>query len=78
MGEADTLGDFLQFCAKHYRSEKCAVILWDHGADPLKVACFDEYAGFDALTLDELEQALAIGVKAIAGKKTISSDLTPA
>ena len=69
MGEADALGDFLQFCASHYRAGKCAVILWDHGAGPLKGACFDEYAGFDALTLDELEQALAAGVKARGGKK---------
>ena len=68
MGEASTLADFLNYCSKEYPAEHTAIILWDHGGGPLKGACYDETQKFDALTLAELDDALAKGVEGRGGK----------
>lgn len=67
MGESDTLADFLTFVQKDYPADHTAVVLWNHGGGPLVGACFDEEAGFDALTLPELDDAFATGVEARGG-----------
>ena len=68
MGEADTLADFLMFCEEEYPADHTAVVLWDHGGGPLRGVCFDEEDSFNALTLDELADALGRGVSARDGR----------
>lgn len=67
MGSADTLADFLTYCAGEYPADHTAVVFWDHGGGPTKGVCFDEKAGYDALTLSELDEALAAGRAAQGG-----------
>ena len=59
MGEAETLKAFLCRGAEIASAARTSLILWDHGADPLSGVCFDERAGQDSLSLDELTAALA-------------------
>ncbi|MBR2765652.1 MAG: hypothetical protein IKE03_06700 [Blautia sp.] len=68
MGESETLADFLDFSQREYPAEHTAVVFWDHGGGPLKGVCFDETASFDALSLDELGEAIAKGVEARGGQ----------
>ena len=68
MGRSATLAGFLKFVEQEYPADHTAVVLWDHGGGPLKGACFDEVDGFDALTLPELDEAFAAGVKARGGR----------
>ena len=69
MGEAETLAEFLRFCAERYPADRTAVVLWNHGGGPLRGACFDEQNGFDALSLAELDAAFAAGREARDGKR---------
>jgi hypothetical protein len=68
MGAEGTLADFLQFVQESHPASHTAVVLWDHGGGPLVGACFDETSDFDALTLPELNEAFAVGVKARGGQ----------
>lgn len=67
MGDTSTLADFLSFCSQEYPADHMAVVLWNHGGGPLKGACYDETHRFDALTLSELDEALALGVQSRGG-----------
>ena len=59
MGDAAVLEGFLTESVRLFPAERYALILWDHGGGPLNGVCFDERAGQDSLTLDELADALA-------------------
>lgn len=59
MGAAETLADFLDYCASEYPAEKTALILWDHGGGALGEVCYDENFRMDCLTAQELDEALA-------------------
>lgn len=68
MGQTATLADFLTFCETKYPAEHTMVVLWDHGGGPLRGACYDEVYGFDALTFDELDEALSAGIAGRGGE----------
>lgn len=68
LGSASTLVDFLSMCAQNYQSDHTAVVLWDHGGGPLKGVCLDAQHDNDTLTLPEISEALAQGVRAQNGK----------
>jgi hypothetical protein len=57
-GESQTLADFVSFGLQSYPSEHTALILWNHGGGTLKGVCLDENFSYDALTLNELDDAL--------------------
>ena len=59
MGDDETLLSFLTFAKENYESEKMSLILWDHGSGSIGGICFDENYSRDALTLHELNRALA-------------------
>lgn len=60
MGDADTLAWFLQTCMEHSRTERYALVLWDHGGGPLGSVCLDEMNDLDGLTIAELTEALEL------------------
>lgn len=62
MGRADTLSGFLRWGMAQAPARRYALILWDHGGGPVYGACYDERHNDDALTLNELRQALAAGL----------------
>lgn len=57
MGEADTLSDFLSFCAENYPAERTMALFWNHGGGSVAGAEFDANYQFDSLTLDEFREA---------------------
>lgn len=59
MGDGSTLAAFLKWAADKYPAEQNGLILWDHGGGSLDGVCYDELYGNDALTLCELDTALA-------------------
>jgi len=59
MGKARTLADFLCYGIHNYPADKYAVILWDHGSGSIGGVAFDEQYRYDALTLDELQEAFS-------------------
>ncbi len=64
MTDGDTLTDFITYCADEYPADRYMLILWDHGAGAVDGWGYDEYNYYDALTIDELGEALhASGVK---------------
>lgn len=56
-GDAQTLADFLGFCAENYPADHTMVSFWNHGGGSVSGAAFDELHNFDSLTLDEMYQA---------------------
>ena len=60
MGDADTLAWFLQTCMEHSKTERYALVLWDHGGGPLGSVCLDEMNDLDGLTIAELTEALEL------------------
>ena len=58
MGDARTLSRFLTESAERYPADRYALILWDHGGGPLGGVCLDETADMDALSLEEIAEAL--------------------
>ena len=60
MGDADTLGDFLNYCNEEFPADKRAVVLWNHGGGSVAGIAFDELFGGDSLTLGEVNHALDV------------------
>lgn len=58
MGEAETLSDFIAYCAENYPAKRNMLILWDHGLGSLEGFGHDEYYPEDSLTLDEMQSAI--------------------
>ena len=58
MTDGDTLSDFITFCAENYPADRNMLILWDHGAGAVDGWGYDEFNYSDALTIDELGEAL--------------------
>jgi len=58
MTDGETLTDFINFCADEYPANRYMLILWDHGAGAVDGWGYDEYNSYDALTIDELGEAL--------------------
>ncbi len=63
MGDSSTLSDFLTWGVKNYPADHMGLILWDHGGGSITGVCFDERHRNDALTLRELDSALATTYK---------------
>lgn len=59
MGEADTLTFFLDYAYKLNPEDRFELILWDHGNGPVMGYGNDRLHAGDALTLPELQSALA-------------------
>ena len=59
MGDAETLSFLLHYGVKNRPAARYALILWDHGGGPMEGVCFDERYRMDALSLKEMEKALA-------------------
>ena len=60
MGEADTLGGFLQWGVENYPADKYMCLLWNHGGGSVTGVCFDELYSYDSLDLDELALGLSM------------------
>lgn len=60
MGDAKTLGDFLNWGVKNYPADKYMTVLWNHGGGSLSGVEFDELYNNDSLSLKELAQGLSI------------------
>lgn len=61
MVEPDTLGTFIQFCAKNFPADRNILILWDHGGGSITGYGYDEQYPNASMTLDEIDQALSSG-----------------
>jgi len=59
MGDPTTLSDFISFCFQYYPAENYMLNLWDHGGG-IDGICWDETDGYDYLTIDELQSAIAL------------------
>jgi len=59
MGDWATLADFICWGVDLYPADNYALILWDHGGGWDGAVCWDDTSWGDALTLDEVEQALS-------------------
>ncbi len=57
MGDAETLGEFLEFARDNYPADKRGIIFWDHGGGSVTGAAFDELYNYDSLTLYEMYAA---------------------
>ena len=60
MGEASTLGDFLNFAYENYPAKHYGLICWDHGAGPVIGYGMDELYAGDGLSLAETEEAMKL------------------
>ena len=58
MASGRSLTDLLIFGRENYPAEDYALIIWDHGGGPMGGMCLDELYPSDALSLDELTEAL--------------------
>ena len=58
MGSPETLSSFINFCTTNYPAEHYMLILWDHGAGPLRGYGNDELFGGDSLLLSEMKEAI--------------------
>ena len=66
MGKSSTLQDFLEYGLATYPAEKTALILWNHGGG-LQGVCFDEKAGDDSLTANEVTSAVSNALANVEG-----------
>ncbi|MBQ5437780.1 MAG: clostripain [Firmicutes bacterium] len=57
MGDAETLGEFLEFARDNYPAEKTGLIFWNHGGGSVTGAAFDELYNYDSLSLYEMYAA---------------------
>ncbi len=60
MGEAQTLGSFLQWGVETYPAEKYMCVMWDHGGGSVAGIAVDELHDGDMLNLKELSQGLSM------------------
>lgn len=59
--DPQTFLDFLEWGGKRYDSDRCFLVLWDHGAGSVDGFGYDEWQDWDSsLTLDEMVQALQL------------------
>lgn len=58
MGEASTLGDYLEWGVKTYPAEKYMTVMWNHGGGSISGVEFDELYENDSLSLTELAQGI--------------------
>ena len=59
MGKSDTLYNFLEWGVTNYPAEHMGVVFWNHGSGISKGLCIDTIYNDDALSLGEVEYALA-------------------
>lgn len=59
MGDPATLSDFISWGVTNYPAEEIMLVLWDHGGGWDGAVCWDDTNAYDALTMDEVEIALA-------------------
>jgi hypothetical protein len=60
MGEAETLGGFLEWGVENYPADKYMCLLWDHGGGSVAGIAVDELHNGDMLNLKELSQGLSM------------------
>ena len=58
MGSSETLTRLLRYGRENRPAEDYALILWDHGGDPMEGLCWDELFSLDNLSLEELRQGI--------------------
>ncbi len=68
MGASETLADFLTWGIEDYPAKNYALIFWDHGGGAVLGFGSDELFDGDSLTLDEIEEGLAVAYEK-TGKK---------
>ena len=61
MASADTLSDFIRFCAGNYPANRYSLILWDHGGGSVSGYGWDEVYSNQHLDLTAINKALADG-----------------
>ena len=59
MGAADTLTAFVNYCTENCKTEKYALVLWDHGNGPVMGYGKDILYDKDMLTLPEMKEAMS-------------------
>lgn len=59
MGEADTLGSFLQWGVDKYPADKYMCLIWNHGGGSVTGVAFDELFEKDSLDIMELAEGIA-------------------
>jgi hypothetical protein len=60
MGEAESLGSFLEWGVENYPADKYMCLLWDHGGGSVAGVAVDELHDGDMLNLKELSQGLSM------------------
>lgn len=60
MGEAETLGDFLEWGVETYPADKYMCLMWDHGGGSVAGIAVDELHGGDMLNLKEIAAGLSM------------------
>lgn len=68
MGDSKTLESFLTFCVQNYPAANMCVIVWDHGGGSLEGVANDENFNYDALSLEEMDDALSSVQKIMTDK----------
>jgi len=59
MSKADTLSDFISFCATNFPADRYMLLLWDHGGGTVGGFAYDErYPGYDMMPISEINRAL--------------------
>ncbi|MEM8859201.1 MAG: clostripain-related cysteine peptidase [Chloroflexota bacterium] len=61
MGDPSVLADFIQWGLANYPAKRHSLVVWDHGVGWSGIA--EDITDGDQLTLDELERALAAGIR---------------
>lgn len=69
MGEQNTLTEFLNFSYANYQADYYSLVFWDHGGGAVLGYGADENFDYDALSVSELDAALAHSDYCQAGKK---------
>ncbi|KUO66616.1 MAG: hypothetical protein APF84_04050 [Gracilibacter sp. BRH_c7a] len=59
MGEADTLGSFLEWGVEEYPADKYMCLIWNHGGGSVTGVAFDELFEKDSLDIRELAEGIA-------------------
>ncbi|WP_294377390.1 clostripain-related cysteine peptidase [uncultured Clostridium sp.] len=58
MGDSETLNDFIKWGMENYKSDKNALIFWNHGSGSIGGVAYDENYDYDSLALSELKNSL--------------------